>query len=271
MGNLYRVAGILFILSGFFLACSDTVSFSPFGAEVAEEFRNTTEKNLERISQFDTVNRPFKVALISDSHYHFKDLEDAIRDINRRNEFSFIIVTGDISENGLLKEFEIFHHIMNHSTIPYLTVIGNHDHLANGSKVYRQMFGPLNYTFAFHNVKFIAWDNTFWESEKQPDFVWLNEALTMDNTIDAGNTYHHVIPVSHIPPNDGQFAKDYSKYHNMLKAHDIKLSVHGHKHEFSIEDLDDELRFMTVGSPKKRNYAALSITPTEITISKIEY
>jgi 3',5'-cyclic-AMP phosphodiesterase len=273
MKELYRVSVLMIILTGLVWACGDPVSFSPFEAQVADVFKNTTEKNLYQIRLLDTAaNRPFKVVLLSDSHYHFSSLKDAIKDINQHNDFSFIIVTGDISENGLLKEFEIFHQIMSHSRIPYVTVIGNHDHLSNGAEIYRQMFGPLNYSFAFHGVKFVAWDNTEWESKEKVDYQWLEQALKNRNDLEAISApYRHVIPFSHVPPFDGQFEKNKDRFQSLLEAHDIKLSVHGHKHEFSVETGENDIRYMTVGSPQKRNYAALTIADGDITISKIEY
>lgn len=274
MTTIYKFVGSLLLLLSLLLACSDPFHYSPFEANVRSSLVNLTEKNLARISQFDTTSgEPFKVALISDPHYHFNDLRDAVNDINGRNEFSFVIVTGDITENGLLKEFEIFHGIMGHLKIPYLTVIGNHDHLSNGASVYRQMFGPLNYSFAFSNVKFIAWDNTIWESENEADFDWLSNALAANPEEERpASQYHHIIPLSHIPPFDGQMIEKGEQFHGLLKAHNVTLSVHGHKHEFFQGDLyGDGIQYMTVGSPQNRNYAALHITPSEISATKIVY
>jgi 3',5'-cyclic-AMP phosphodiesterase len=274
MEKLYRIVGSLSIIIGLLWACNDPFSFSPFESQVSEPLRNTTEKNLARILTLDTVwNKPFNVALISDSHYHFDDLADAIADINQTGGFSFIIVTGDITENGLLKEFEIFHQIMSRSTIPWLTVIGNHDYLSNGSSVYREMFGPMNYAFVFHNVKFVMWDNTIWESNQEADYNWLSEALASPDDMDnASVPYNHVITLSHIPPFDGQLKGNAEKFNRLLRDNNVKLSVHGHKHQFFAGELfEGGLQYMTVGSPQYRSYASLTITPAEITIRKIDY
>src|SRR5688572_25900860 len=81
-------------------ACDNPFSYSPFEARVAEELQNTTAKNLQRIAQLDTsAHRPFKVALIADSHYHFDNLRDALADIHQKNSAAFILVVGDIAEN----------------------------------------------------------------------------------------------------------------------------------------------------------------------------
>ena len=255
------------------VTCSDPFSYSPFEVDVKDDYKNTTEKNLNKIYDSDTViSNVFKVALIADSHYHYDNLTDAIADMNRR-DFSFIIVIGDITENGLTKEFEIFHGIMSQANVPYLTVIGNHDYLSNGGRTYGKMYGPANYSFTFKSVKFIAWDNVLWESEKEPDYKWFEECLK--NSVDENigkQRYHHIIPLAHIPPSDQQMEQYKTRFQQLLKEKGISLSVHGHKHRFSEQELfDDGIKCLTVGSPQYRAYTELSISPETISIQKIEY
>jgi 3',5'-cyclic-AMP phosphodiesterase len=267
--RLSSLIGFLVML----IACSDPFSASPYEVNVRSEFKNTTQTNLNKIQLMDSVeDRSFKLALISDSHYHFSSLADAVADINMKGDFSFIVVVGDITENGLLKEFELFHAIMAKSSIPYVTVIGNHDYLSDGSAIYKQMFGANNYLFTFRGVKFIVWDNVIWESEQEADYLWLEQAFETSSDEENGKVFNHVIPLSHIPPSDQQFEHHKDRFHALLKQHNIGLSVHGHRHQFTVKHLfDDEIIFLTVGSPQFRTYTGLTITPDDIVIEKIEY
>jgi 3',5'-cyclic-AMP phosphodiesterase len=272
MGRVKNIVSLI-VLSLLLITCRDPFGFSPFESIVSEEFRNTTEKNLTKIHEADTsANQIFKIALLSDAHYHFNDLRDAIDDINKnKGEYAFIIVTGDLTENGLLKEFELFRQIMSQSKIPYVTVIGNHDYLANGRRIYEQMFGATNYTFTFKHVKFVMWDNTIWESEKEADWKWLSDALKNQSNEREHGEFNHVIPFSHIPPNDKQLAEQRDEFQQLLTERGVTFSVHGHKHTYSLEDLGDGIHFMTVGSPQHRVYASLTITPDQIISEKINY
>lgn len=266
------LAGVLTI-AGMITGCSDPFALSPFDARVKEEFRNTTEKNLLKLAAVDSAEGgAFRVALISDSHYHFNHLRDAVDDIDQKGSYTFVIVTGDFTENGLLSEFEIFRQIMERLRIPYLTVIGNHDHLSNGSEIYEQMFGPRNYTFSFGNAIFIAWDNTIWESESDADFSWLASSLAAPRASETFSSYTHVIPLSHIPPFDGQLVAKADLFHELLKKNKVSLSIHGHKHGFWLADhYGDGILYMTVGTPQKRNYAELLVTQDTVIVSKINY
>ena len=249
------------------LSCDPWFAFSPYDASLDEAYHGTTGKNLAGINATDAGDsKPFKIAVLSDPHYHFSKLEDAIVHINRNDEYAFAIVTGDLSENGLKQEFIYFYQIMAGLKIPHLTVIGNHDYLSNGEDVYRQMYGPYNYAFIFNNVKFVMFDNTTIESGQDPDMDWLATSLVNDGG------YDHVIPFAHIPPYDGQMRNHRSEYHSLMVENNISTSIHGHRHDFSIEHPYGEgVRYITVSSPQKREYTELSITPAGIEVQKIEY
>lgn len=249
------------------LSCDPWFSYSPYEAALDAEYVGTTELNLQAINALDADDsKPFKVALLSDPHYHFSKLRDAIQHINKLDDYAFAIVTGDLSENGLMQEFMFFYQSMQELRRPYVTVIGNHDYLSNGELVYHQMYGANNYTFVFNNVKFVMFDNTTVESKKQPDMDWLASNLVNDHG------YDHVIPVSHIPPYDGQMENHSGAYHQLMVKHQITASIHGHRHEFSLEEsFGDGVRYVTVSSPQYRTYSELIITPTGIDIRKIEY
>lgn len=257
----------IFIVIAGLSSCDPWFSYSPYEADLDPAYHSTTEKNLTIINAADAGDsKPFKVALLSDPHYHFSKLHDAITHINKKGDYAFAIVTGDLSENGLMQEFIFFYESMKELRLPYLTVIGNHDYLSNGELVYNQMFGSNNYTFVFNNVKFVMFDNTTLESGKDPDMDWFSDNLLNDHG------YDHVIPFSHIPPYDTQMKNHSRAYHELMVKNDITASIHGHKHEFSLEEsYGDGVRYLTVSSPQYRTYSELTITPTGIEIEKIEY
>jgi Icc protein len=255
------------VLATGLLSCDPWFAFSPYDASLDKAYHGTTGKNLAIINAADGGDsRPFKIAVLSDPHYHFSKLEDAIVHINRHDEYAFVIVTGDLSENGLKQELIYFYQIMAGLKIPYITVIGNHDYLSNGQQVYSQMYGPYNYAFVFNNVKFVMFDNTTIESEQDPNMDWLATSLVNDGGFD------HVIPFAHVPPYDTQMRNHYQNYHALMVQNGITASIHGHKHAFSIEEsYGDGVRYVTVSSPQKREYSELSITPGGIEVQKIEY
>ena len=269
MGVYISIKKLLFqlIIASALVSCDSWFSYSPYEGNLDRAYQGTTAKNLALINAMDAGDsKPFKVALLSDPHYHFSELDNAIAHINKNNDYAFTIVTGDLSENGLKQEFMFFYNSMRELKTPYVTIIGNHDYLSNGEKVYHQMFGDFNYSFVFNNVKFVMFDNNTLESGKEPELGWFAEELR--NT----HGYDHVIPFSHIPPYDVQMKYHAAIFHELNLENDIRISIHGHKHDFSIEDVyGDGVLYATVSSPQKRTYSALTISPTSVEIQKIEY
>jgi 3',5'-cyclic AMP phosphodiesterase CpdA len=273
MNAFKRITKLFLLCLGLLFSCDNPFSYSPFEVRLPTELRNTTEKNLQRIAQLNyPSDSTLKIALLSDPHYHFNDLKDALDRINDREDIAFIIVTGDLTENGLQKEFELFHGLMAGSKKPYLTVIGNHDYLSNGGKVYEQMFGQFNYAFTFQGVKFVMWDNVAWESNKAADWNWLKHSLQHKRSDEDRAIFHHTIPFSHIPPFDKQLSDSANVFHELLRENNVEISVHGHKHEYTNDELfGGGVRYVTVGSPQKRAFAELIIATDEVKIEKIEY
>jgi 3',5'-cyclic-AMP phosphodiesterase len=267
MKNVRGVSVVIVVWILLFSGCESPFTYSPYEADVEEQYRNTTQKNLERIRSIPVnETQEFRVALLSDTHYHFDDLSDAIEVINQKKDVSFVIVTGDIAESGLLKEFEFFHNIMSGLNKPYLTVIGNHDYLSNGAHIYQDMFGARNYSFVFKNVKFVMFDNVTMESNRTPDMEWFGQEV-----INSGG-HIHIIPFSHIFLFDKQFAKLREGYYRLLKDNGIALSVNGHKHDYEYDNyFEDEVYFLTIPSPDKRAYVELLISPSGIQVEKIDY
>lgn len=264
--NLNGKIGIILFAAVWSASCDQWFAYSPYEAHLDKAYHGTTEKNLALIKALDSDDRTFKVALLSDPHYHFRKLDDAIAHINAQGDYEFAIVAGDLSDNGLKQEFVYFYESMRKLKIPYLTVIGNHDYLSNGEIIYSQMFGHNNYSFVVNNVKFVMFDNTTLESSREPDMEWLASALRNESG------YDYVIPVSHIPPYDQQMKNHYQNFHELLVLNDIRLSVHGHRHEFSKENVfGDGIEFLTTSSPQKRRYTELTISPQGLSVKKIDY
>ena len=231
-------AGIFILLT----ACNGPFEFSPYVANVKDEHKNTTRKSLQLINEIQLSSDTFSFAVIADNHYHFDNLGMVVDDINRKEEVLFVIICGDLTDKALLKEYELFYAVIEKLNKPWLTVIGNHDYLSNGEFVYKQMFGDCNYTFEFHQCKFILFDNVVWESDNNPDFKWLSGQLS-DN-----ERFNQVFVISHFPPFGDQIIGNFEKtFTTLLSENKVTLSIHGHVHYFSLDEhYDDGVHYLTL-------------------------
>lgn len=256
-------------------SCDKVFEFSLYSAYVSSDRRNTTAKNLEQLyaEPASTTFEPFRFALVSDNHLFYDELSEAIEHINANSGADFVIHGGDMTDGGLIKEFDLFQDVMKKLEVPYFTVIGNHDLLANGQSVYTDMFGEENYSFGYRECKFIFFNNVVWElNYTEPDFRWLrNELLDSDQ-------YQHVFVIAHIPPWTDQFFLSYFYVYSLLmNDYNVSLSIHGHHHspyEYSNDSLPAELRIMpnlVIGAPQKGVYRLVDVTPDSVMFQTIKF
>lgn len=258
---------VVFLSSCFiFAGCNKVFEFSPYEAGVKEEYLNTTAQNLTDISAIPLQGDSFSIAVISDSHYFYDNLKMVLDDINKRDEVLFVICTGDIAHQGLLKEFELFYETMRELQKPYITVIGNHDYRSNGELIYKDIFGAFNYSFSFGGVKFVLFDDVVWESNKSPDFNWLSSQI-----ID-GNDYNQTFVFSHIPPNSDQFDDHMEEtYRALMDENDIDLSVHGHSHKYLFDDMyNSGMDYLWIPDLKEPKYCIVDVWNTSFNVELIE-
>lgn len=251
-----------FSLSVFFIgllfgsqSCTKLFEYSPYSANVDNEQLNTNAIQLQGIAnQFKSPSH-FSFAVIADVHYHYTSLTSIVKEINNDDEIDFVIIAGDISDQALLTEYELFYSIMKDLNKPYLTLIGNHDYNANGEKIYAQMFGETNYDFVFQNSHFIMFDDVFWESNRKPDFNWLETKLQNNEE------YEHQFVIAHIPPFGDQFDEmSEVRYVEIMADNQVSLSIHGHTHSYLSRDYyKDGVPYIVVPWLKDAEYAKISV------------
>lgn len=257
---------ILFIVFFFPISCESPFSYSIYDAYVPKQYRGLNEKNLDKL---ESIERPhgdaFKVALLSDVHYHYDELVAAISYINNDDSILFTILIGDLTDQGLLTEFMLLYDVLEKFEKPFFTVIGNHDYLANGELIYSQMFGEFNYSFVFDDVKFILFDDVFWESNRTPDFGWFK------GEFDKPADFRSMVPVAHIPPGDGQFTDERTQhYYQVLGGANLRYSFHGHAHGF-YDTVVGDTHYIIVPSVQDRSFTELTIIHSDMSIRQIHY
>lgn len=216
-------AGFFPIFFFLFSACSDIIEYSPFDSDVSTQNINTDHINrIIALPAMDTL----KFAVFSDVHEDYDAMIDALKDINHRKEAAFVIVNGDVTNAALSQEFEWYASAIPSSDVPVVTVIGNHDCLANGLLIFKRMFGPYNTSFVTGDYKLILFNNIIWENNlTSPDYEWLGEELASE--------YHNII-LSHMPP----IASDIGALHRIVynsiaDSTNTKMAIHSSAHRYS--------------------------------------
>lgn len=224
--------------------------------------------NLHRLEQPADSSAPFAFAVVADIQTRFDELAEAVRDINADTAVRFVLVAGDLTQFGLLREFDWFDRELDKLNVPWMTVIGNHDALAFGAKIYRRRYGPLDYTFDYGDTRFVVANTNGWEFDRDvPDFAWLESELSQAQA-EAKRTF----VFSHVAPYMEQLDSAQSDtFADLMVQYGVKLSIHGHLHRYMEGFLyRPELRSVVVDNIHARNYSRITVLAgDEIEIERV--
>lgn len=230
--------------------CYFDLEYSPYMTNV--DYEDLNARNIEKIGLRESgreYGSAYRIGLISDTHHFFTDTKRVIDIFNARNDLDFVIIIGDTTNQGLLREFNWGFDVIKKLQYPFINIIGNHDCLDYGIEIYEKMYGPLNFTFSFLGTEFICFHNNNWESS-EPDYGWLEQTA-------AASTAAHRILLAHID-NSGcafdRFSRSQVDTFNRIVAQYFDCAIHGHAHENSKEELVNGVMRYQIGSPGYGHY-----------------
>lgn len=224
---------VLFLMSCCIsLASCNHFEYSPDQVFDRNSYKDINAKNLARLGPGagdDTV----RFVLTGDSQRSRDETVEFCKKVNSMRGIDFVILAGDISEFGVLKEMEWISRALKSLKPPYVAVIGNHDMTSRGRDVFLNMFGQLNYSFTYGGLKFICHDTNGREYKfngKVPDLSWIDQQLLPQPGVDA------YIPVSHVPPNSEDFDPELiTAYTQRFTGNPAVLaSLHAHTHNYDV-------------------------------------
>lgn len=230
-------------------------------------------KDLEQTKQ---GQRSFKVAIISDSHENTNSLALVVARINLRTDIDFVMILGDLTDNGLDDQYKYAVVNLKKLDKPVMAVIGNHDSLSNGKALWTTYFGTrkndrdgtvvfdgYNYSFSYLGTKFIAYNDNAFEFNNVPDqgFIQREAALL------PGEIRNHTIAASHVQPNsevhDASFQASFLK---MLADAQVHMTIHGHRHDFFYDKDKYGNNHHVVSWTKGGDWSVMTVDPANITM-----
>ena len=261
---------IFLFLIAFCFSCDGLFQYNPNQTIFKDSERNLTIKNLDKIKglpQTDTM----RFILMGDTQRWYDESSDFVKSANSQRGISFVVHAGDISDFGLSQEFKWVNEIMLKLKYPYVTVIGNHDILANGPIDYQKMYGALDYSFDFGNNKFILINTNSREyifNGSVPNLPWLKAQL-------ADNPNHkNAIVIAHVPPFDADFDPAMQQQYADILASDpnVKFTLYGHQHTFKEgEFYEDGVHYFVTTSMGDRGYLVVTTWKGGYRIDKVEF
>ena len=258
-GMKWKAKQILFVCTLTLLlpSCDDLFEFEPWEVEIPADRRDLNERNIQTIKQL--LDSSYSFAVIGDPHFYYDDLKDVLNNIEARNNAQFILVNGDLTDQALIQEFNWYCDAMLDADIPFISVIGNHDHLANGKQIYETMFGQRNQVLTLGGTRFILFDNVEFESDLVVEYDWLDQELAVPFD---GQT----IVCMHIQPTDVQLiGAPLERLNAIMNERKPDAVFMGHIHSYATALFPGGSRWTTAPWPRRRQYLEVFVTPDTIT------
>jgi 3',5'-cyclic-AMP phosphodiesterase len=188
---------------------------------------DVTRGELAQLAKLEAPSKPWTFVALGDTHDEYDDLETSVGIINR-SDARLALIAGDMTDRGLLQEFEWSGELYRELAMPFFTAIGNHDAISDGRTIYGKMYGPYNYSFRYGGLKFVLFESNDLENSAAPDRDWVR-AQVADHEGDVG-----VVLVTHQPllqEDEVEGGTNHEFYDELLASGDVVLAIHGHLDE----------------------------------------
>ncbi|HRH71034.1 MAG TPA: metallophosphoesterase [Flavobacteriales bacterium] len=245
-------------------SCEDVFVEQPWEVDVPDDLRDLNAAAIiELQNSLTDANSSFSFAVVGDPHFYYDDLDDVLDHINGDGTTRFTLVAGDLSDQALTQEFTWYARIATTYDKPVVSLIGNHDHLANGRLIYERMFGPRDQVFVAGGVRFVLFDNVELESEVPVDHDWLAAALAAPF---AGQT----VVFMHIQPTDLQLqGQPGAVLNSIMESHRPAAVFMGHLHGYSHDTFSGGTPWTTAPWPRSREYLRVTVDPDTVVHERI--
>ena len=198
------------------------------------------------------------IAHISDLHISKSEFDEdifmeAVDEINHLNP-DMIILTGDITNNGYLKEYEQATKYLGMFKSPLFAVPGNHDARNLGYQTFEEIIGERSWKLTKdENFTVIGLDSSIPDESRgnigHPQHMWLEHQLdecVIKENFSVVCFHHHVVSI----PQTGRERNVLSDAGDILKTlttHEVDIVLSGHKHVPNIWKINNTL-FVNAGS-----------------------
>ncbi len=124
-------------------------------SELPELPENLNSKAVESLRLRLGCSTRFTFIVCGDIHQNFNRFSTIMRHA-RKHRPNFLILTGDMTNNGTLHEYKRAVEYFRALEIPVINCAGNHDLENYGIRCFSRLFGPLNFFFDIGDMRFIV-------------------------------------------------------------------------------------------------------------------
>lgn len=219
----------------------------------------------------------FRFALITDVHIRafdsnaIQDLKNSVTQINKTDSIDFVLVTGDIADEGDGTSLGIAKDVLDKLNRPFYIVMGNHDTKwsESGCNDFKKIFGYERFKFEHKGYLFLGFNTgpiirMALGHVAPEDLDWIKQELELN-----GRRGKPVFLVTHYPmlPDDVDNCFDVT---DAVRRYPVKAFLGGHYHSnrfFFYDGIPGFLNRSSLrGSAKVGGYSEYDVTPDSLIV-----
>ncbi|RYZ32661.1 MAG: hypothetical protein EOP49_37200, partial [Sphingobacteriales bacterium] len=207
--------------------------------------------------------------LVADTQRRYDETQDFVDKVNSMPEIDFVLHGGDLTDFGIQQEYHWQHNILEKMRVPYITVIGNHDCLGNGVKVYEHMYGPQDFVYDIGRSRFVFMNTNSLEFDEDP----VPRLPFLANAFGDTSEYDNAFILAHVPPYDNEF--DDSKEQDfaaLLRGKKVRYALFGHQHNYKEQQpYNDGITYLATDDIADRNFIKITLQGTTVNFERIYF
>lgn len=214
----------------------------------------------------------FRFIFLSDTQRWYDEAEAVVAHINKREDIDFVIHGGDMTDWGMRDEFERQRDIFNRLDVPYVVLLGNHDCLVTGERIYEEIFGEPDFAFTAGDVRFICANTNALEypaGSNVPNFSFLADQLSSY----PAETCRTIVVMHAAPTTEQLWGEDAERFHQAVTLFpNLMVCINGHGHYYEInEPYEDGVKYIQSECIEKRSYLLFTIDEDGYTHEKVNF
>lgn len=218
----------------------------------------------------------FRFAQLTDIHLHRgntsreADLQHSISAINAMGDIDFVLITGDVSEEGDRVTLQRAKEFFDQLRVPYYIVMGNHETKwsDSGCTAWQEIFGYERFQMQHQGVHFLGFNTgplmrMAYGHVVPQDLSWLDQELRKIPKEEP------VIIVTHYPLIPGEMDNWYQTT-DILRHYNVRLCIGGHYHQLQNLSYDGVpgilMRANCSDGEKPSGFGVYEVTPDSIRV-----
>ncbi len=164
----------------------------------------------------------------------FRNIIDSIEKKSRNSASPIVLITGDLTSEGLRDEFENFYSVIEGLSLPLVIVPGNHDERNYGTSIFEELFGDRFSTYETEHISMYAADSS--EPDNDAGHVGRSKYheiadffRTAKEKVKIFALHHHLIPVPHTG-REHNVVEDAGDMLGVLTRSRCSMVLNGHRH-----------------------------------------